>query len=75
MAELPEDWQNVPNEQEKSEEIKRLTVRTFLLVLRVDAHKCATLFLSQHRELLIAPTPESLHDKQTLNTSLRCLRT
>ena len=27
MAELPEDWQNVPNEQEKSEEIKRLTVR------------------------------------------------
>ena len=27
MAELPEDWQNVPNEKEKSEEIKRLTVR------------------------------------------------
>lgn len=31
MAELPEDWQNVPNEQEKSEEIKRLTVRLHAL--------------------------------------------
>ena len=31
MAELPEDWQNVPNEQEKSEEIKRLTVRVHAL--------------------------------------------
>lgn len=42
MAELPEDWQNVPNEQEKSEEIKRLTVGTKVSSGLVLLQPCAS---------------------------------
>ena len=37
MDALPEDWQAVPNEKEKCEEITRLTVHAMLLLLHCFA--------------------------------------
>lgn len=75
MDALPEDWQAVPNEKEKCEEITRLTVDTHLIRIRISSlhWSICTGPITQSLTVWLRPSKcryEVLYDCRFLKTSV-----